>query len=253
MLGCDFEGFVRINNRYVPAERVLKGGKNSPVTLAKGVVGHPDNVMAEAALAAPVEAKDFSKAVTNALECLKDYINPAAFIAESSHKFTSDWLDHSVHSKEVGCEPDFDTVGKIYRYGHKDLGLYRFAGFHIHFDTSVTIPPAYAAQVVDCTIGLASIAFEWDINQGRRRQFYGTAGRHRVKPYGIEYRTLSSNMLRHIQDAQPLIEKVADALENEVVEIMMLPQLMWDAAKEAIETEDVAMAKALWMEAGIDV
>lgn len=253
MLGCDFEGFVKINNRYVPAERVLKGGKNSPVTLSKGVVGHPDNVMAEAALAAPVETKNFSKAVLNAVECLKDYINPAAFVAEASHKFTSDWLDASINSKEVGCEPDFDTSGNQYQYGPVDLGLYRFAGFHIHFDTALAVPPDYAARVVDCTVGLASVAFEWDTRQGRRRQFYGTAGRHRVKPYGIEYRSLSSNFIRHVEEAQGVIEQVAEALENEQTDIMVLPQLMWDAAKEAIENEDVDMAKALWHEVPINV
>lgn len=251
MLGTDFEGFIRMDGRYIPAERVLKGGKDSPITLSRGVVGHPDNVMAEAAIAAPVEPKDFAKAVLNARKSLEEYIHPALFVPESSHKFAEEWLADSRYAEEVGCLPDMDTSGNTYKYKASDLGLYRYAGFHIHFDVSPTIDPSYAARVVDCTIGLASIAFGWDHRQGRRRSFYGTAGRHRVKPYGIEYRTLSSKFINNIQEAQPVIEAVADALENENVDILMLPQIMWDAARQAIEEEDTELANALWQQVPI--
>lgn len=248
MLGSDFEGFLRMDNAYIPAERVLKGDKDSPISISKGVVGHPDNVMAEAAIAAPVQPRDFAAAINDALYNLQRYIEPATFHAEPSVKFTEDWLSKSEFAKEVGCEPDYDTFNEMYQYTADDLGLYRFAGFHIHFDVMDSIPSDYAARVVDCTVGLASVAFEWDSRQGRRRALYGTPGRHRPKSYGIEYRTLSSSMITHLDEAQPIIESTALALQAAEPNIMMLPQLMWDAVSEAIRTEDVGMAKVLWEE-----
>lgn len=249
MLGCDFETFLYIKGNPIPAERVLGGTKGQAQTLGRGVVGHPDNVMAEAALAAPVEPANFGTAVSNALSILGDHVSPADMYHQASIKFTEEWLNDCALAGEVGCEPDYDTSGQEYAYGPADLGLFRYAGFHIHFDVPNAVPRDYVTRVVDCTIGLASIALEWDSNQGRRRQFYGTAGRHRVKPYGIEYRTLSSNMLNHLDEAAPIIARVGEGIENTNTNLMMLPQIMWDAVKQAIETEDVGMAQALWAEA----
>lgn len=249
MLGCDFEAFLYANNHPIPAERVLKGGKDNAQALARGVVAHSDNVMAEAALAAPVNPMNFGESVLHALDVLKKHISPVELRPEASVKFTREWLDECALSGEVGCLPDLDTTGQQYQYSSDDLGLYRYAGFHIHFDVPRNVPHDYATRVVDCTIGLASIALGWDTHQGMRRQFYGTAGRHRVKPYGIEYRTLSSNMLNHIEEASDIIAAVGLGLENTKTRLMMLPQIMWDAAKVAIETEDRDMADTLWKEA----
>ena len=248
VVGGDFEGFVRLNGDWIPAERVLGGGKHSPITLGRGVVGHPDNVMAEFALQAPVPVNTFAERVKTAMSMLQEHIEPAEFVARSSVKFNRNWLDDSKMSKEVGCEPDFDSVGNMYQYGPDTLGLYRYAGFHIHFDVADSMPPDYAVRVVDCTIGLASIALGWD-RQGMRRQFYGTAGRHRPKYYGVEYRTLSSNVLNHIDALQELLVPVCNALHTGNHPIVELPQIMWDPVRQAIDTEDVDLATTLWKEA----
>lgn len=247
VVGGDFEGFVRLNNDWIPAERVLGGGKDSPITLGKGVVGHPDNVMAEFALAAPVPVETFSARVKTAMDMLREHINPAEFIPRSSLKFNKEWLDDAKMSKEVGCMPDFDSHGNMYQYGHDTLGLYRYAGFHIHFDVVDSMPADYAVRVVDCTIGLASIALGWDM-QGNRRQFYGTAGRHRPKFYGVEYRTLSSNVLNHLDELQEILVPVCHALSTGHHPIIALPQIMWDPVSSAINTEDRDLARTLWGE-----
>ena len=247
MIGGDFEGFVVLNSNYIPAERVLGGGKNSPITIGPGYVAHPDNVMAEFALQSPVNVADFAKSVQRGREMLDAHLGTATVSFEGSHKFTKEWLKAAALAGEVGCEPDYDSAGNMYQYRPKDLGLYRYAGFHLHFDVSNHMPQDYATRIVDCTIGIASIANGWDM-QGNRRNFYGTPGRHRPKPYGIEYRTLSAEMMNHLDGLQELLPAVCAALATGQGPLARLPQQDYALVSKAISTEDTAIAQALYME-----
>jgi hypothetical protein len=52
-------------------------------------------------------------------------------------------------------------------------------------------------RLMDIFVGMASVPFDQDPLQVERRKHYGRAGEFRIKPYGIEYRTLSNFWLSH--------------------------------------------------------
>jgi len=245
VIGGDFEGFVRAASGWIPASDVLSGGKNNATSLSDDVVAHPDNVMAEFALAKPVPVHQFATRVRAAQELLQEAIAPATFHAVGSMEFSYDWLDSTPSSKEIGCEPDYDHNGNMYAYSPTDIGSSRFAGFHLHFDVNPAIPPELAVMLVDCTIGVASIATQIDTQQGKRRQFYGTAGRHRRKPYGIEYRTLSSNVLNHLDVLQGYLPPVAAALSSNGNDPLIALLNEHQLAVQCINEEDIALARTL--------
>ena len=247
MLGCDVEQFLFKNNVILPAEKTLPGHKYEPFHLGGNCSGHPDNIMAEIALVDPVAVENFSEQVSAAVDILKAYVGKDIDVMPiPTVMVPKDILSTSTCANEIGCDPDMDADGNEYRYNAKQLGTYRFAGFHIHFDVNPMIDNFHAAQICDCTIGIASIANGWDSNQGERRKFYGTPGRHRPKHYGIEYRMLSPAMLNHLDGLQEILNIVAPQLEAGDGPCIPLPYMYSEAVAQAIREEDVSMARALW-------
>lgn len=92
--------------------------------------------------------------------------------------------------KELGCSPSYnvwfnrESKPKQLR-GDKNL---RTAGGHLHFDIPSHLTVKFA-KALDLYLGLWSVLVDKDTD---RRKLYGLAGDIRVKPYGLEYRTLSS-------------------------------------------------------------
>lgn len=116
---------------------------------------------------------------------------------------------------EYGCNPDRDayTLQEQTPPASGYPNNSRFTGGHLHFslygqnggayDPRVPEPEpefyamraALTAVELDLRLALPFVAILGDTNdygEAARRKFYGRAGSHRVKPYGIEYRVLSS-------------------------------------------------------------
>lgn len=71
----------------------------------------------------------------------------------------------------------------------------RTAGGHIHIgcdQLKTEIEICAVARLLDLFVGIPSILFDHSEESKKRRRIYGQPGRFRVKPYGLEYRTLSN-------------------------------------------------------------
>ena len=82
-----------------------------------------------------------------------------------------------------------------------------------------------------------------------RRKFYGTAGRYRPTPYGIEYRTLSNRWTYTLHDCG-LMAMHASAfgqfLTRPEADVRRAwSEIPWQDVKRAVEQEDVALASTL--------
>lgn len=120
----------------------------------------------------------------------------------------------------------------------------RSAGFHIHvgyknpnIETDLLI-----VKYLDAYVGLPSILQDSDI---KRRTLYGKAGSFRVCPYGCEYRTLSSAMMRNevlLQFVWDQIKKGLSALESGEI----LPKE--SDVINAINNSDIELCKKLCTE-----
>ena len=112
----------------------------------------------------------------------------------------------SAQSKIFGCAPSTN----VYQHAESQIRvnpkryMKRSAGGHIHLGG----PPRMAkikkalhnvdvmVPMLDIIVGNTCVLLDRDPSNKERRKNYGRAGEHRVKEYGIEYRTLSNFWLR---------------------------------------------------------
>lgn len=261
-LGADPEFFIRDRETgiTVPVCGLLGGTKGQPIP--RGVYGlQEDNVMCEYNIPAQTDPGRFAlhigagrQAVLSAL----DAAHPRRYESDMSPSrvFSYEQLAHP-QAQVFGCSPDFDAyqMGQPNRrISPKELdearGGWRFAGGHVHIgfrDGQKFDVPAYvAAQFADVFLSLNVL--RWD-QQGKRRQFYGTAGRYRPTPYGIEYRTLS-NMWTAQQGTAETVGQYASYLGQFLCRSKAdikraWSEIPWQDVKRAIETEDLALAQSL--------
>jgi hypothetical protein len=101
----------------------------------------------------------------------------------------------------LGCSPSknvYPGVEPIHVEIPKMLSC-RFAGCHVHLGYP-NLPEnkvSDAVKMMDAIAGVASVALFRNMEDPRRRRFYGKAGEYRLPPHGIEYRVLSSATLAH--------------------------------------------------------
>lgn len=106
-----------------------------------------------------------------------------------------------------GCVPDIDAYKQEEKTppttGYHDA--YRYIGGHLHFSLTRTgireterLLAAAVAIILDVRLGVPLVAMLGrtnDYGEAARRRYYGQAGSHRVKLYGVEYRVPSSAIM----------------------------------------------------------
>lgn len=102
---------------------------------------------------------------------------------------------------ELGCEPDYCAYLEGPNPRPNAAANFRTGSGHVHIGwtngVDINDPEHIEAcsllvRELDFRLGLPSMLWDGD---GRRRELYGKAGAYRVKPYGVEYRTLSNRWL----------------------------------------------------------
>lgn len=88
---------------------------------------------------------------------------------------------------EMGCQPEYGIDGMM--IPKKKKIPMRSAGGHIHIDYAKDALPL--VEALDCSILLVDYLIDTD-KKALRMTNYGRAGAHRIKPYGVEYRSLSN-------------------------------------------------------------
>jgi hypothetical protein len=168
--------------------------------------------------------------------------------------FPQDELVHP-RARLFGCSPDFDAHANgqpldpipMESLVREDGREWRFAGGHVHlgYNNKNDIPPFVVAAFADVIIGLDSLS--WD-KQGERRKFYGTAGRYRPTPYGIEYRVLSNRWVYdYCYEVGRGAERIGSLLANVPLTIVqdLYIQTSWGDVKAAINEENRTLAQQL--------
>jgi len=261
LIGADPEILLVDNaNNMRSVEGLCGGTKDVPVPIPQledgfeaGYAMQEDNVMLEFNVP-PARTWDRAEDnVNNAMFYLQQAMVPHAlsFHGEPSAEYDVDQLA-TAQAATFGCSPDLDAYenGQALGVTPSALGNTRCAGGHIHlgFDNKGDIPPFVVAQLADAMIGLWEVYF--GKSQGIRRRFYGTAGRYRVKPYGIEYRTPSNNWLFHadmrhmmMRSSAALGHLINDGDTNRVQKLFT--ELPRQEIARAINGENQTMAKEL--------
>lgn len=228
--GCDPELFiVDSKGNPVSPEEFLPGTKTEPYKVNKGAI-QVDGMAAEFNIDPANTFEDFNGNINAVMESLRDMVpSKYSFAIQPSIHFSKEVFDNaSAGAKELGCTPDFNAWrGEVNSPPDPSNDPYmRCAGGHVHIGWTNDESVSNIQHVMNCSdlvkqldwyVGLWSLTKDKDT---LRRNLYGKAGACRIKPYGVEYRTLSNFWLKDEETRLELWNRMNTAI-NRMKDVFM--------------------------------
>jgi hypothetical protein len=198
-IGSDPEGFIwsSKDNKFVPVCGLIGGTKDFPLFITdKGHSVQEDNVAVEFTIPPCKTVDEFVYNLNYMKDHVQNHFNSKYgydVVYQASTNFSIDDLFKHPAALIFGCEPDFNAwtlKENIIDKNNIDPSL-RSTGFHVHvgFNKPNTDKVIKLIRLMDLHLGVPSVLIDKDT---QRRGLYGKAGAFRLKPYGGEYRVLSS-------------------------------------------------------------
>lgn len=225
-IGSDLELFIKDSKtgKLASAVGVFGGTKKEPRYINNLCYIQEDNILAEANIPPVTTFEDFK----NYINYIKGYITnnyPQYLIHYSSSERATPDLLASDGAKTFGCEPvlivDYNDDGDIIPEDEfeesvmeKQFSPIRVGGFHIHFgyDNHTLEISREIVKLFEKNVTLKLLNLEHD--PYHRRSFYGKAGEYRLKPYGLECRSLGSSLLKDDNS----LKQVWDAVQETITQ-----------------------------------
>jgi hypothetical protein len=214
--GADPELFLRNKTTGLPVTSIgrVGGTKDNPrPIISTGYALQEDNVAVEFNIPPAPTKAIFVASLQIVLEHLTNEMALQDLQLDISPTMEFDFFD-LLHpqAQTLGCDPDYNAwTGKKNPRPTAPETL-RSSGGHLHIGynnpddkTSIEIIKAH-----DLFCGVVSLTYD-DDNQ--RRTIYGKAGAHRIKKYGVEYRTLSNAWLRTPELMELIYEQSEKAVD----------------------------------------
>src|SRR3990167_2536631 len=169
---------------------LIRADKWNPMQIPdmeEGFTLQEDNVSLEYGIPPASSADEYVSHIQRVMKKSLAYVPNLSFSKLSCVIYPEEQMRHPL-AYVFGCEPDFNAwTGGMNKKPEPPHPLMRSAGGHIHVETDK--PPLDVVLAMDLFLGVPSVLID---NGEMRKQLYGEAGAHRVKPYGVEYRTLSN-------------------------------------------------------------
>lgn len=190
-LGADPETFlVDSTGKHISSIGYINADKWNPLQIPdmpKGFTLQEDNVSLEYGIPPASSADELYANIDAVMKKSLEWLPGLSFSKLSCTVFDEDQMQHPL-AHVFGCEPDTNAYTKEFnpmpKPGHPFM---RSAGGHIHVETKEN--PFDVVKAMDLFLGVPSVLMD---NGEMRKQMYGKAGACRIKPYGVEYRTLSN-------------------------------------------------------------
>lgn len=197
-LGCDPELFLQdVDGALRSSIGRVGGSKYQPRPLEElgdGFIVSEDNVAVEFGVPPASSMDEWNNNINATIAYIEDKMQQyhgLHFTKLSAAIFPATELEHP-GALVFGCEPDFNAwTGNVNPRPSAVNQALRSAGGHIHF--GVDLDEKAKIQLVkmaDLYLGVPSVVL--DVDGAQRRELYGKRGAYRIKPYGVEYRTLSN-------------------------------------------------------------
>lgn len=252
--GADPEIFVATEDGPKSVIGKVGGTKEQPLPLpiGNGFAVQEDNVAMEFCIPPATSKAEFLQYIKQATGYLEEHVcfpYNWSFDKRSAISFPEQELNDP-RAFVFGCEPDFNAwTGGINPRPRASDKYLRSAGGHVHVGCShLGVQPAAVVKALDLFLGVPSILMD----QGKlRRKLYGKAGAHRIKPYGVEYRTLSNFWIFEEKYTNWVYDGVERALE--AVLIGMDVDCEADSILSAINKNNVKAAEMLVAKYNLDV
>ena len=253
-IGSDPELFIfdPVENKFVCAIGRVGGTKDMPMSMGKdGFFCQEDNALVEFNIPPASTRDEFREAILEGIQRLQGKIPLGTLLkAQASAVFTPDQLTHPL-ANQFGCDPDYNAwTGRKNRVPRSPSDGLRTSGGHIHVgynlsDTTISKEDVNENIIrwMDYYLGVPSILLDQD---KKRRTLYGKAGAFRHKPYGVEYRTLSSFWLAKESTIEWAFDQTQKALNRADI-ADFIEDSVGDEIKEIINTGDEAKAMSFVM------
>ena len=239
-LGTDPEILLQDSNGSpVSVIGLIKADKWNPMQIpdmAPGFTLQEDNVSIEYGIPPASSADDYVQYIQSVMQKSLEYLPGLSFSKLSCTIYPEEQMQHPL-AYVFGCEPDFDAwTGKVNKKPEPPHPLMRSAGGHIHVETKRN--PLEVVRNMDLFLGVPSVLMD---KGEQRKQMYGAAGAHRVKPYGVEYRTLSNFWIFEERLIRWVWSQTERSINNQHIDVMAEQDLIL----EAINNNNKAVAQAL--------
>lgn len=196
-IGCDPEIFVGDGNVVKSIIGKIGGSKQHPrpLELGQGFAVQEDNVALEFNVPPASTRVEFIQNVRSTMSFLnREFLQTQGlqFVNDSAVSFPEEELQNPA-ARMFGCDPDYNAWTKQRNPPPKaDDPNLRACGGHVHVGLDRTWTDEKKRTLVKCMDLQISVPGVWMDKGIKRKQFYGKAGAHRIKPYGVEYRTPSN-------------------------------------------------------------
>lgn len=247
-LGTDPEILLQDSNGSpVSVIGLIKADKWNPMQIpdmAPGFTLQEDNVSIEYGIPPASSADDYVQYIQSVMQKSLEYLPGLSFSKLSCTIYPEEQMQHPL-AYVFGCEPDFDAwTGKVNKKPEPPHPLMRSAGGHIHVETKRN--PLEVVRNMDLFLGVPSVLMD---KGEQRKQMYGAAGAHRVKPYGVEYRTLSNFWIFEERLIRWVWNQTERSINSQHIDVMAEQDLIL----EAINNNNKAVAQALVNQYNLEV
>lgn len=244
-LGCDPEMFLADAAGGLISSIGLIGGTKeapAPLPIGDGFAVQEDNVAVEFNIPPSSSAEEYSENIQKVISFLNERVKEAYGLGLcniSAASFPQEQLEDP-RALVFGCDPDFNawTGKRNPKPRAKDANL-RSCGGHIHvgYKFQDKEEAKKLIRIMDLTHGVPSVLM--DAAGDKRRELYGARGAYRIKPYGVEYRTLSNFWIFNEGTRKWAFTQTARALESlHTLDVDSEDALIYDAINN--NNKDVA-------------
>lgn len=225
-IGSDLEIFLKDKEtgELSSAVGIIGGTKEEAKYIGNLCYVQEDNILAEANIPPVTCFEDFYKYI----EYIKTYIkdtHPEYDLHYTSSETVPMYLLMHEQAQTFGCDPvlivDYNREGDEVPENEFEEGIVmkkgsnkRTGGFHIHIGYANPTPEISREIVKLFEKNVTLNLLNDDIDLHNRREFYGKSGEYRLKPYGLECRSLGSALLR----SEETLKKVWDLVQKTIQE-----------------------------------
>lgn len=213
-LGCDPEVFLQTKTgKFISSVGLIGGTKDVALPIddeGNGVL--EDNVAVEFNTPPCYSVQEFKTNIKKNIAYIRERAEALGLQVSiiPSATFDDDQLQ-TEGAKTFGCEPDYNA----WRNGEQnprpraaDANL-RSCGGHVHIGLRPGDDALEVVKAMDLFVGCLMLEFDDDT---ARRELYGKPGAHRIKPYGVEYRTASNRWIESDERIQWVWDQTDKAL-----------------------------------------
>lgn len=247
-IGTDPELFLydHKEGRLKSAVGLIGGTKEQPRKLGTEYFVQEDNVAVEFNIPPCSTADEFDLHIEMAMDAIRmELPDHLELIVQPSGMFDPEELNTRA-ARHFGCDPDYNAWSGLKNHFtiSSEFSNLRVCGGHLHTGFPFQAPVQDLMTFIKAQDLHQSVPAVLMDNDTLRRQLYGKAGAYRIKPYGVEYRTLSNFWIQNSALRQWAFHTTKDALQF-VMEGKAIDHDLGQTIQDTINNNDKTAAEAL--------